>query len=186
MGRFADIFKCAVAVVFLMVGYSLPVLAQEADIDQLLSDLSDPKTENWQLVERQLRTAWSKSGSASMDLLLQRGEKALEDEDYDLALEHLTALTDHAPEFAEGWNAQATAFFHQKMSGPAMEDVGRALALNPKHFGAMTGLAVILQDVGMRREALEVWRMVEAVHPHRPEMIEAIDALEALVGGQRL
>ena len=79
MGRFADIFKCAVAVLFLMVGYSLPVLAQEADIDQLLSDLSDPKTENWQLVERQLRTAWSKSGSASMDLLLQRGEKALED-----------------------------------------------------------------------------------------------------------
>ena len=131
MGRFVDIFKCAVAVLFLMVGYSLPVLAQEADIDQLLSDLSDPKTENWQLVERQLRNAWSKSGSASMDLLLQRGEKALEEEDYDLALEHLTALTDHAPDFAEGWVSRAGAFVRMGYYGMALSDLEHALAITP-------------------------------------------------------
>jgi hypothetical protein len=50
----------------------------------------------------------------------------------------------------------------------------------------MTGLAVILQDVGMRKEALEVWNMVKAVHPHRPEVQQAIDALEMSEGGKTL
>ncbi len=152
----------------------------------LLAELADPSTENWQQVERKIRTEWSRSGSASIDLLLQRGEKALEDEDFDAALEHLTALTDHAQDFAEGWNMRATALFRKKLYGPAMEDLSRALALNPNHFAAMTGLAVILQDVGMYEEALEAWYLLEKVHPHRPEMHEAIDALEKRVGGQTL
>lgn len=186
MGSLLHICKYAVAVFALMVGYSLPLQAQAPDLQQLLAELANPETENWQSIERQIRTEWSKSGSASMDLLLQRGEKAMEDQDFDLALEHLTALTDHAPDFAEGWNARATALFNKELYGPALEDLSRALTLNPQHFGAMIGLAVILQDVGMLNEALEAWRMVEAANPHRPEIGEAIDALEKMVAGQTL
>lgn len=186
MGSLLHICKYAVAVISLVVGYSLPLQAQSPDIQQLLADLANPETQNWQSVERQIRTEWSKSGSAAMDLLLQRGQKAMEDDDFETALEHLTALTDHAPDFAEGWNARATALFNLQLYGPALEDISRALALNPQHFGAMTGLAVILQDVGMRKEALEAWRLVEAANPHRPEMREAIEALESMVGGQTL
>lgn len=170
----------------MIVSLSGSALAQEVDIEALLSQLADPTTENWQQVERQLRTEWSRSGSVSMDYLLQRGQKALDDEDFDTALEHLTALTDHAPGFAAGWNARATALFRKELYGPALEDIGKALALNPRHFEAMTGLAVILQSVGMEKEALEAWYLVEKVHPHRDEMKEAIDALEARVGGASL
>lgn len=170
----------------LILGFSLPAGAQSVDVDELLSQLADPDTANWQSIERQIRTAWSKSGSAAMDLLLQRGEKALAAEDYDTALDHFTALTDHAPDFAEGWNGRATALFHKNMYGPAMEDLGRVLALNPRHFGAMTGLAVILQSVGMEKQALEVWQMVVKVHPHQPDVKDAIEALEKRVGGQTL
>lgn len=190
MGFVAHICKYAVAVFLLLGGFSLPLQAQTADVQpdvqQLLAELADPATENWQSVERRIRAEWSKSGSASMDLLLQRGEMAMEAEDFDAALEHLTALVDHAPDFAEGWNARATALFNKDLYGPAMEDLSRALALNPQHFGAMTGLAVILQDVGMLEESLEVWRMVQAANPHRPEIQEAIDTLEMMVGGQTL
>lgn len=160
--------------------------AQEVDVPDLLRQLADPATQNWQQVERQIRTAWSRSGSAAMDLLFQRGEKALKDEDYDIALEHFTALTDHAPEFAEGWNARATALFHLELYGPAIEDLSKTLALNPNHFEAMTGLAVILQRVGMEREALEVWYLIRGVHPHRPEMDEAIGILETRLQGEAL
>lgn len=179
-------FKHVVAASGLIFALSAPLSAQDVDLPDLLQQLADPDTANWQQLERQIRTEWSRSGSAAMDLLLQRGEKALEEEDFDAALEHLTALTDHAPDFAEGWNARATALFRKSLYGPAMEDIGKALALNPQHFGAMTGLAVILQSVNMEKEALEVWYMVRAIHPHRQEMNDAIDALEAKVGGTAL
>jgi len=178
--------KPLVAASVVFVALSGPLKAQDVDIEQLLADLADPATENWESVERQIRNEWAKSGSAAMDLLYQRGQKALEDEDIEAALEHLTALTDHAPEFAEGWNARATALFQKKLYGPAMQDLQRALALNPRHFGAITGVAVILQDTGFEEEALAAWREVFALHPHRPEMIEAMDALEAKLSGQTL
>lgn len=184
-----QVFKGAVTVFCLVVGISLPATAQSVgsvDIEQLLTDLANPETENWESVERQIRNEWSKSGSASMDFLLQRGQKALDEGNFDLALEHLTALVDHAPDFAEGWNARATALFNKELYGPAMADLARALDLNPRHFGAMTGLAVILQSVGMYEDAMEAWRLVKAAHPHRPEMQEAMDALDTLLGGSTL
>ena len=186
MTRFLPLFKPAVTAILMIT--AVPAFAQtkEVDLPDLLAQLADPDTRNWQQVERQIRTEWSRSGSSAMDLLMQRGEKALEDEDYDAAFEHFSALTDHAPDFAEGWNGRATALFHKELYGPAMEDIGKTLAINPKHFGALTGLAVILQSVGMYEEALEAWYMVEAMHPHRPEMQEAIKALEAQVAGTAL
>ncbi len=186
MGILRPMIKPLVAAIAVFTVLSGPGAAQDLDVEQLLADLANPETENWESVERQIRTEWSKSGSAAMDLLYQRGQKALEEEDFEAAIEHLTALTDHAPEFAEGWNARATAYFQKKLYGPAMQDLQRALALNPRHFGAITGVAVILQDTGFEKEALEAWREVFALHPHRPEMIEAMDALEAKVAGQTL
>lgn len=186
MGTLRHICKYAVAILWLTVGISVPAAAQDVDIEQLLAELANPETQNWQSIERQIRREWSKSGSASMDLLLQRGEDALEAEEFDVALEHLTALTDHAPDFAEGWNARATALFNKDLYGPAMADIRRALALNPNHFGAMTGLAVILQSTGFDEDALEVWYLVRALHPHRPELKEAIDGLERTLAGEVL
>ncbi len=186
MGTLRQFFKCAVAVFLLAVGGGHACAAQEVDVEALLAELANPETRNWQTVERRISKEWSRSGSASMDLLLQRGEKAMEAEDYEAALEHLTALTDHAPDFAAGWNARATALFHQELWGPAMQDLARALALNPRHFEALTGLAVILGQTGKEDEALQVWHMVRALHPHRPEMNEAIEALEKRVGGEAL
>lgn len=160
--------------------------AQDADLPTLLEQLADPGNRNWQLVERQIRTEWSRSGSPSMDLLLQRGEKALEEKAYAAALEHFTALTDHAPDFAEGWNARATALFHLDLYGPAVEDLSRALTLNPQHFEAMIGLAVISQRVGREQQALELWRMIAKIHPHRPEVGQAIEQLQGLLAGEAL
>jgi len=173
----------------MLLGLSVPLLGQSGepvDVDTLLEELANPETSNWQAVERRIRAEWSKSGSAAMDLLLQRGEKALEAQDFDAALQHFTALTDHAPDFAEGWNGRATALFNKEMFGPAMQDLRRTLALNTQHFGAMTGLAVVLQSVGMEEQALEVWHMVQGMHPHRPEVQDAIEVLEKRVGGQTL
>jgi tetratricopeptide (TPR) repeat protein len=121
-----------------------------------------------------------------MDLLLQRGRDALAEDDLESALAHLRALTDHAPDFAEGWNTRATAYFRAERYGLAMADISRALALEPRHFGAMIGLATILREVGREAEALEVLRRVHELHPHRPNVIEGIDRLSERLDGARL
>lgn len=155
-------------------------------LDELFAELSQPEQMGWKRIEDAIWIEWSRSGSPAMDLLLKQGRAALEAQDYDLAIEHLTALTDHAPDFAEGWNARATAFFQLDMYGLALEDIRRTLKLNPRHFAALTGLAVILEQMGDEKGALEAYRRVRAIHPHRPNVKEAIDRLELSVLGKRI
>ena len=169
----------AVVVLALAMGSAAAQTAEE-----LLADLADPDLERWQRVERQLIAEWSKSGSPAMDLLLQRGREALTAGELEAAVEHLTALTDHAPEFAEGWNARAAAYFQAGRYGPAMADLARTLELNPQHFGAMTGLGMILEEIGRTPQALEVFRAARAIHPHQPVIRRAVERLEARVSGR--
>lgn len=160
--------------------------AQGADVAELLERLQSPELQNWEAVERRIYEAWSQSGSASADLLLSRGKQALEDEDVVAAIEHLTALTDHAPDFAEGWHARATAFYLADRYGPSLSDLRMALALNPQHFGALAGAGRILMELGETEAALTAYRAAAAIHPQRPDISEAIDRLEQEQGGQRL
>jgi len=153
------------------------------DLDRLLSQLADPETEDWERVEERIIDTWSRSGSTAMDLLLIRGQDAMEEDDYQSAIEHFTALTDHAPDFAEGWNMRATAFFLIDEYGLSVEDIGRTLALNPKHFGALSGLGVILEELGDTKNALLAYRSAYEVNPHRENLIEAIARLENDVDG---
>jgi len=121
-----------------------------------------------------------------MDLLLQRGRDALANGDTAEAIGHLTALTDHAPDFAEGWNARATAFFQAGQFGPSIADIARTLTLNPRHFGAMAGLGAIYEELDNPEKALAIYRAALAIHPNLGGVSEAVERLEAEVAGTDL
>lgn len=155
-------------------------------LDDLFSQLQTATPLESNRIERRIWREWSKSGSASMDLLLQRGRDALDDGNTDAAIEHLTALVDHAPEFAEGWNARATAFFQAGLYGPSVADIQHALALNPQHFGAMAGFARMLEDTNQPERALVLYRAAFAIHPNLEGVKDAIDRLEIKSAGQEM
>lgn len=155
-------------------------------MDELLDRLADPELRNWDVTEREIQMLWSRSGSPSADYLLQRGRAALEAGDMQGAFNHFTALTDHAPEFAEGWNARATVLFQAQRFGPSISDIQRVLALEPRHFGALTGLGFMLEQMEQHEQALEVFRQAQSIHPHRPELRDAIARLEQRLEGQAL
>lgn len=160
--------------------------AQSSDVGELLERLKDPETSNWEAVEQRVFDAWSKSGSPAMDLLLRRGRDAMESDNLDEAIEHLTALTDHAPEFAEGWNARATAYYMADMYGPSIQDIRMTLSLNPNHFGALAGLGLMMAELGYDEFALEAYKQAQTIHPHRPNINEAIERLEKELEGEAL
>lgn len=161
--------------------------AQTVDrLPELLDRLADPETGNWEIVEQEIIQRWQISGSATADLLLRRGYAAMDQGDPDRAIQHFTALVDHAPEFAEGWNARATAYFQAGLYGPSIYDIQMTLSLNPDHFGAMIGLGIILEEMGEEALALEALEASLAIHPHRPDVLGAIARLEAALEGQAL
>ena len=100
--------------------FSLPAGAEQARLDALLSDLSQAKPEAARKIAAEIELEWSKSGSPAMDLLLRRGEDAIEAGDLEAAVEHLSALIDHAPQFAQGWHLRSVAFFKQDRYGLAL------------------------------------------------------------------
>ncbi|GAB4384977.1 tetratricopeptide repeat protein [Albidovulum sp.] len=155
-------------------------------LDDLYAQLADPANPDWRRVQADILREWSRSGSPAMDLLLKRGREAIEAGDLLAAIEHLTALTDHAPDFAEGWNARATAYYLAGRFGPSIADIRRTLALNPHHFGALAGLGMIFEQIGEPERALEVYRAARSIHPHQEAVIQAIRRLELATAGTEL
>lgn len=183
MDRVSITLRRAVAALALAAAMSSPAAAQNADLDALFERLREATPETYEQIEDQIWTEWSRSGSASMDFLLNRGRDAIEAGELREAVEHLTALTDHAPDFAEGFHMRATGFFRMEMYGPAMADLERTLALNPRHFGAMIGTGIILDEVGEDEAALRMFRRVQAIHPNRPDVNDAVERLERETAG---
>ncbi|MEY4983024.1 MAG: hypothetical protein RIR62_1290 [Pseudomonadota bacterium] len=175
-----------VAALLLLFAVAGPVPAQTAALDTLFEDLKAADEAQARRIEREIWTEWSKSGSPAMDLLLQRGRDAMEAGDHAAAIEHLTALTDHAPDFAEGWNARATAYYAAGQFGPSIEDIARTLTLNPRHFGALSGLGIIFEELDRPEQALEAYRAALAIHPHLAGVLQSVERLEIETAGQDL
>ncbi len=158
----------------------------QARLDMLMRRLREPDLPNWKQVVEEIQAIWSKSGSDTLDLLLERGRAAIERQDYRAAIEHLTALIDHAPEFAEAWNSRAIAWFHLGKYGIAFSDISHALKLNPEHFGALSGLGLIYEETGHPEAARQVLEEARRLNPHDPRIKEALARIRRDLGGLTL
>ncbi len=179
-----NLYRTVTAFLF-MVGYSLPLAAQ-SDIAPLLDELKSAEKQRAVQLVREIERTWGLSGSTSVDMLLRRGRDAMDDEDWTQAIEHLTAVTDHAPEFAEGWHARATAFFQSGKFGPAISDLQQALTLNPSNWNAIYGLGVVFQEMGDYERAAQAFEMALDLHPHHENATEALKQVKRFGVGQSL
>lgn len=157
-----------------------------ADLDTLMAELARPDQERWMRIERQILREWSRSGSSVADYLFQRGQTALRGGQAEAAIDHFSAVIDHAPEFTEAWNARATAYFMANRLGQSMADIEQVLARNPQHFGALAGMGAILEQVGRLEEARAAYAASHEVHPHRQTVRAALDRLELALAGRAL
>ncbi len=211
MGKHKTKLYPVVTALFLTVGDSLPAVAQTTPEPSETPAISEPSTgaqiasvtqqERLNGMLQELRTAspsdalrltreiereWSKSGSTSLDMLLRRGREALEDEEIDVAIGHLTAVTDHAPDFAEGWHVRATAFFRKGLYGPALSDLQQALILNPENYNALFGLGVMFQEFGDDHRAEQAFRDVIAINPNHENANTLLEQLKSKGIGREL
>jgi tetratricopeptide (TPR) repeat protein len=187
MGLHVAILNRIVAALVLLFLTCAAALAQDAvKLDGLFERLKTAEEAEAGRIEREIWIEWSKSGSPAEDLLLQRGKDALDLGDFPAAIEHFTAIIDHDPDFAEAWNARATAYYMAGEFGPSVADIAQVLTRNPRHFGALSGLAMILEESGKPEKALEVYRAALAIHPHLQGATEAVERLSKEAEGQEL
>ena len=159
--------------------------AREAVLDRLLEELSKAGTEEkGRAVERAIQSVWLNSGSASIDLLTQRGLDALGEDDLDRAYFYFDEVVTLAPDFAEGWHRRAAIHYLREDYSAALRDLEQTLRLEPRHFEALAGLGVILEDLGDRKGALEAYRRALALNPWLVNGKERIEPLELEVEGR--
>ncbi|QPM90054.1 hypothetical protein PSAL_012870 [Pseudooceanicola algae] len=149
----------------------------------LMDALADAEPVEARRIVRELGMIWSRSGSPTMDLLLRQGKDALEAGDLPAAVGHLSALIDHAPDFAEGWHLRAQAFFQQEELGLALSDLENAVALNPRNFQAVYGMALILEQTGRVEAAFAGYSAILAIYPAHEEALAGRDRLARGLGG---
>jgi tetratricopeptide (TPR) repeat protein len=113
-----------------------------------------------------------------------RVKTAVDAQEYDLAIRLLNAILDIKPDFVEAWNRRATVYYAKKDFGRALSDIEQVLAREPRHFGALSGLGIILQELGDEKRALEVLRRALAIHPHLERIPDLVKKLSDKVDGR--
>lgn len=186
MGVMNRLSKYIVAAVLPLVMFSLPGHAQDPALDPLFEQLKTAEPRDADRIAKEIELAWTRSGSATADLLLKRGRDALEAGDTKTAIEHFTALTDHAPDFAEGFHMRSLAYAEAEKFGPALADVERALTLNPRHFNAIASLGGILYHVERFEMSKAAFDLVLALYPHHKDVAQVLPMVEREIGGREL
>jgi tetratricopeptide (TPR) repeat protein len=155
-------------------------------LDQLFSQLKrerDPDKASG--IANEIRMEWNDSGSATVNLLMQWADKAIEEKRNPAALDFLDEAIALKPAYAESWNRRATLNFVLGNYRKSMADIEQVLKIEPRHFGALSGMAAILATTGNDQITLKAWERVLDVYPADRTAQEQVSTLSEKLAGSR-
>ncbi|WP_208983886.1 MULTISPECIES: tetratricopeptide repeat protein [Stappiaceae] len=158
---------------------------EQSRLDELFANLA--KSDNPKeaaRIGREIQMFWMDSGSDTVDVLMSRAGKAIQADDHALALDLLDTVVILKPTYAEGWNRRATVHYMQEDFGKSLVDIERTLALEPRHWGALSGLAIIQRRLGFENEALTTFKRALEINPSLENANKAVKDLEKDAEGE--
>ena len=168
-------------------GTELPLLSEEREtrLEQLFAILKDTKNEQLsQKAVQEIEAIWAKSGSDTIDLLDEWAGDAANNKEYGKALDFLDNVVRLKPDYAEGWNKRATVHFLNRDFGLSIADVERTLELEPRHFGALAGLGIMLQDYNEDQRALYFMERALEINPLLKHIKKQTETLREKIRGR--
>jgi tetratricopeptide (TPR) repeat protein len=170
---------------FLEPPSNLPRLQQGLNLDRLFEALKlAPDDESAKYVENRIWAMWVATDSDTTTLLMSRVKVAVDAKDLDLGVKLLTAIINIKPDYIEAWNRRATIYYMKKDFNDSLADIHEVLKREPRHFGALSGLGMIMQELGDDKHALEAFRRALAVHPHLEHIPDLVKQLHDKVEGR--
>lgn len=137
-------------------------------------------------IEQMIWFIWSRAPSAGASLMLRQGTEYMNEGKYEMARSNFDAVVELAPEFAEGWNKRATVHYLMDDYDGSIEDIKHTLALEKRHFGALSGLGLIYDALNEKKAALEAFRAALAINPHMESIRDRATELAKEVEGVEL
>lgn len=160
-----------------------PDLTKAARLDWLFAALKAAPTEaDAKQIESRIWSEWLASGDRNIDVLMAEALTAMEHRLFTAALYYLTTIVEAKPDYIEGWNKRATVYFMIDDYKHSIEDIARTLALEPRHFGALAGLGMIMINTGNKASALKAFERAYAVDPYLANGKQVIETLKAALG----
>ena len=135
-------------------------------------------------VEARIWAIWTQTPSDTAALLMMRAKAAMDAQKMDVALKLLDAVVKLRPDYVEGWNRRATLYYLRNDYTRSLQDLEQVLIREPRHFGALAGLGMIMQDLGDEKRALDAFRKALAVNPHLERVPELVKTLTEKVEGR--
>lgn len=184
--RFASLASALVVMSY--VAWTTPVQADQHDsrLDGLferLQETSDPA--DAAAVQQQIWQIWIESEDAESRQLMRRGMAAMANGDQEEALDAFDDLVALSPGFAEAWNKRATVYYLMGRLDESVNDIQQTLQLEPRHFGALSGLALIYDAVNQPEAALRSLKAALKINPHLYGSQERINQLKEKAKGTR-
>ena len=157
---------------------------QASTLDQLFLELKRERNEKSAgRIAKKIWAEWFKSGSASIDLMMTWSQDAVKARKFHVALDFLDQIVTLQPDYAEGWNRRATLHFMMNNYSKSVADIKRTLALEPRHFGALSGWGMILKNTGQKKQALKVFSQALEIYPMmRNAQAEVVELTDELAG----
>ena len=165
-----------------------PAIADQNDrrLDGLFERLhAAPGAGDAKAIEQQIWQIWLESDDATVDRLMQQGIAAMHLRQLDLALDRFDRMVERAPAFAEGWNKRATVYYLMGDFEASVVDIERTLGLEPRHFGALSGLGLIYDAIDQPRAALRSFEAALRLNPHLESIRGRVEELRRVLGGRR-
>jgi tetratricopeptide (TPR) repeat protein len=169
------------------LSFAMPIQGGQNDprLPALLDALSTAHSaEQAAPIEARIWALWTSSGEAAIDRLMAIGLSAMAVQDYPQALFAFSEIIEQKPDFAEGWNKRATVHYLMGDYQRSTEDIEHVLALEPRHFGALSGLGLIALAIGEPEQALEAFETALMIHPHMEGADTHIRALRDKLKGR--
>jgi tetratricopeptide (TPR) repeat protein len=135
-------------------------------------------------VEARIWALWLQTPSDTAALLMMRAKAAMDAQQMDTALKLLDAVVKLRPDYVEAWNRRATLYYLKNDYAHSLQDIEQVLVREPRHFGALAGLGMIMQDIGDEKRALDAFRKALAVNPHLDKVPELVRTLTEKVEGR--
>ena len=135
-------------------------------------------------VEARIWALWMQTPSDTAALLMMRARAAMDAQQLDVAQKLLDAVVKLRPDYVEGWNRRATLYYLRNDYQHSLQDIQKVLVREPRHFGALAGLGMIMQDIGDEKRALDAFRKALDINPHLEKVPELVKTLTEKVEGR--